>query len=93
MAFHTLRAFAMGMMPSFQRQLCQARRQQGQCTVKYDTESTNLDKHQFRGNGERAGRADFHVRHGACVRQFIEVAQKLPEKWSTNGDGSALTEQ
>jgi predicted type IV restriction endonuclease len=26
------------------------------------------------------GRADFHVRHGAGVRQFIEVAQKLPEK-------------
>jgi len=25
-------------------------------------------------------RADFHVRHGAGVRQFIEVAQKLPEK-------------
>lgn len=23
------------------------------------------------------GRADFHVRHGAGVRQFIEVAQKF----------------
>jgi hypothetical protein len=25
------------------------------------------------------GRADFHVRHGLGVRQFIEVAQNLPE--------------
>src|SRR6266540_3697957 len=41
------------------------------------------------------GRADFHVRHGASVRQFIEVAQKfageVSTKLSTNCSDSAVT--
>jgi len=39
--------------------------------TRYDTESTNLDNHQFGGAVKVQGRADFHVRHGAGVRQFI----------------------
>jgi len=41
------------------------------------------------------GRADFHVRHGPGVRQFIEVAQKfageVSTKLSTNCSDSAVT--